>query len=298
MKLRFFNYPLVLLVLLGFIWGCGYSLSRYALTHGVPPLGYAFWQTLGPALLLGVTGGFRRGGRLRNPADWRFFLICGLAGIAIPNTNMYFLAPHLPAGMLAVLVNTVPLIIYPMAIFLGLERFESCRFSAVLLGVFGLMSLVTAPLSVNVYTLAALLTPLAFAACSLYIANLGKQAPEAHESACGMLLAATLLLLPLVLSTHSFYPLSVFPDTVQSVVLLEILLSTIGYVLFFRLIRLAGPVFYSLVGGVVALTGIFWGRILFDERLTLRETLACACITGAVFLLSWRQSRLIKGEAT
>lgn len=294
MKLRFIDYPLFLLLLLGFIWGCGYSLSRYALTHGVSPLGYAFWQTLGPALLLGITGGFRRGGRLRNPADWRFFLVCGLAGIAIPNTNMYFLAPHLPAGMLAVLVNTVPLIIYPMAIFLGMERFDSLRFLAVVLGVFGVMSLVTAPLSVNMYTLAALLTPLAFAACSLYIASLGKHAPMAQESACGMLLAATLLLLPLVLSTHSYYSLSVFPNAVQSVVLLEILLSTMGYVLFFRLIRLAGPVFYSLVGGVVALTGIFWGRVLFDERLTLRETLACACITGAVFLVSWRQSRLIK----
>ena len=43
---------LALLIFLGALWGSGYALARYAISAGVPFLGYAFWQTVGPACLL------------------------------------------------------------------------------------------------------------------------------------------------------------------------------------------------------------------------------------------------------
>jgi hypothetical protein len=46
--------PLVLLLVLGTLWCGTFTLSKIAIGGGVPPLGYAFWQALGPALLLQV----------------------------------------------------------------------------------------------------------------------------------------------------------------------------------------------------------------------------------------------------
>ncbi len=111
----------LLLLTLGFIWGAGYSLAKFAITNGAPPLGYSFWQSLGPALLLSVVYFFKQRKSLPILLHWRYFLLCGLLGIALPNTNMYYAASHVPAGLLAVLVNTVPLIVYPLALLFRME---------------------------------------------------------------------------------------------------------------------------------------------------------------------------------
>lgn len=289
----------LLLIALGFIWGSGYSLAKFAMTNDVPPLGYAFWQALGPALLLSI------GAFLYQPRSftvllthWRFFLVCGLSGIAIPNTNMYFISSHLPAGLLAVLVNTVPLMVYPLALISRQEQFDWWRCLALLLGCYGILMLVT-PIDgyfVSAWTLLALISPLAFAFCAVYISARQPPTLDALSAAGGMLLTATLLLTPLVIQQQAFYPLTPPYSVAKGVVILEMLLSSLGYFIFFRLIRLAGPVFYSLTGGVVAITGLFWGFIVFNENLLQAQYLSISCIVSAIFLLSWRQAKQPTGE--
>lgn len=286
---------LTLLVLLGFIWGSGYSLARYAMTHEVPPLGYSFWQALGPALLLTLSSLFTKDNPLWQRQNWPYFLVCGLLGIAIPNTNMYFIASHLPAGLLAVLVNTVPLLVYPLALITRQERFDGWRMLALLMGVAGIIMIIAPGSSglISRWTLMALISPLGFALCSIYIGSHQPARLHAIQAASGMLLAASLLLIPLVIQQHAFYPLTPPFTPVKQVIILEILLSSAGYFIFFKLIRLAGPVFYSLTGGVVALTGLFWGFVLFAEIPTSFQRLAMLSVITAIFLLSWRQSQQI-----
>lgn len=289
---------ILLLILLGFIWGSGYSLAKFAMTNGVSPLGYAFWQSLGPALLLsGVCAATNNKPNLKSN-HWPYFLICGLIGIAIPNTNMYFIASHIPAGLLAVLVNTVPLLVYPLALMTGQEKIDGWRFFALILGMTGVLLII----GLNVtglfsgWTLLALLSPLGFALCSIYIGARQPTELNALQAATGMLLAATLLLLPLVIQQNAFYSLTGQFTLAKQVIVLEIILSSLGYLLFFILIRLAGPVFYSLTGGAVALTGLFWGYLIFNETPTPIQSIAVALVISAIFLLSWRQSRQTQGS--
>lgn len=289
---------LIILILLGFIWGSGYSLAKYAMTNQVPPLGYAFWQALGPALLLLFACLLKGRNPFLHKHYWPYFFTCGLIGIAIPNTNMYFLASHVPAGLLAVIVNTVPLLVYPLALFTGQERFDPWRVFALLVAMTGIIIIVT-PTTQNLlscWTMLALLSPLAFALCSIYITAKQPAKLTALEAASGMLLAASLLLIPLIIQQQSFYSLMPPFDRAKQVVILEILLSSIGYFLYFKLLHLAGAVFYSLTGGIVALTGLFWGYIIFHEKPGALQALAIVCIISALFLLSWRQSRQTRGE--
>ena len=288
---------ILLLIFLGFIWGSGYTLAKFAMTNGVSPLGYAFWQSLGPALLLTFFCLITKKTSLLQPTYWPYFLICGLIGITIPNTNMYFIASHIPAGLLAVLVNTVPLLVYPLALLAKQEKLDSWRFFALLLGMTGILLIVGINSSgfYSSWTLLAMLTPLAFAICSIYIGAKQPTEIDSLQAASGMLLAASLLLIPLVLSQHAFYPLSGPLTLVKQVVILEIILSSLGYLLFFILIRMAGPVFYSLTGGIVALTGLFWGYLIFNERPTAIQSMAVVLVICSLFLLSWRQSRQYQG---
>ncbi|KGP63548.1 multidrug ABC transporter permease [Legionella norrlandica] len=288
----------LLLILLGFIWGSGYTLAKFAMTNGVTPLGYAFWQSLGPAILLTFISFLTKQTPLLHPAYWPYFFICGLIGIAIPNTNMYFIANHIPSGLLAVLVNTVPLLVYPLALLSGQEKLDRWRFSALILGMTGILAIIginTAGIYSS-WTILAMLSPIGFALCSIYIGARQPKEINALQAASGMLLAASFLLIPLVLNQKAFYPLSTPLTLVKQIVILEIILSSLGYLLFFILIRMAGPVFYSLTGGVVALTGLFWGYLVFDETPTVLQGIAIALVVSAIFLLSWRQSRQTQGE--
>lgn len=281
---------LVLLTLLGFTWGSGYSLAKYAMTHGVHPLGYSFWQALGPAVLLGLYALYNNEWAHIKKIHFAYFFWCGLLGIAIPNTNMYFVAGAIPAGLLAVIVNTVPLIVYPLALSKGLETFDAFRLLAIIIGVTGIVCIIgPQQWTLSLALVQTLITPLAFAITSIYIAKYQPKDTQPTLAAFGMLFMAALMLTPLVFQAHAFYPLTIPLDKTEWVVILEILLSSLGYVLFFKLINLAGPVFYSLTGCVVALTGLFWGTLLFNEHLSAFDALGTGCVFAALFLLSWRK---------
>lgn len=291
--------PLMLLISLGFIWGSGYVIAKYAVTHGVTSLGYSFWQSLGPALVLNLVL-LSRGEHL-SLRHTKFYFVSGLLGIAIPNTNMYFAAPHLPAGILAVVVNTVPLIVYPLALSLRAEKFDVVRLLGVCLGILGLMLLVlpTASLpepSMVKWVLLSLLTPLSFAACALYTSICRPAATDGITLSAGMLTASAVLLLPLVLVSGQFYRLVPPFNLVDGVVLLEIMLSSLGYIVFFRLLKLAGPVYYSLVSCVVALTGLFWGWLLFHEQLNQLTACVVLLLVTAILIVGMRQSTNKAGQ--
>lgn len=283
---------LVLLLMLGVIWGTGYSIARFATTHGVPPLGYSFWQALGPAFLISLLVQINKQESTRlSVSHIRYYFICGLTGIVIPNTNMYLAAPHLPAGLLAVIVNTVPIIAYPMALLARLEKFNMLRFTGVLCALSGLMLIVLPNASLPSHfmipwVLSTLLTPLSFAFCSVYIARYRPAESNSLSLSAGTLIAASAVLAPFVLFSGNFYKFHIPLTIPDGVILLEIALSSVGYVLFFQLLKLAGPVYYSLVDTIVSLTGLFWGYFLFHEKLNSWTAAAVLLILFALILVT------------
>jgi drug/metabolite transporter (DMT)-like permease len=285
--------PLLVLFLLGLIWGSGYSIARYAMTHGVSPVGYTFWQSLGPALILSlISWKYLK----FDKAHIKFYLSCGLIGIAIPNTNMYFASPHLPAGLLALIVNIVPIIIYPLALISKQEKFQWLRCLGVTMAIIGIMCLILPKASIARFhgahwILLGLITPVCFAFFALFINPFRPKDSNPLSLAAGMLLAATLLLIPWVISAHEFYTPHWPMNLADKIILLEIILSSIGYVLFFYLLRIAGPVYYSLVDGVVALTGLAWGMLIFHETFHVWTIAAIIFILSGIMLVTIKSNK-------
>jgi len=286
-----------ILLLLGIIWGSGYSIAKFAMENGVPPVGYAFWQSLGPAIVISFFAVSRKQVIRWHKQHLIFYLISGLSGIAIPNTNMYFIAKHLPAGILAVIVNTVPILTFPLALLAGAETFKWSRFFAILIGFTGILFILLPHKSLpNVTTswwaLMALISPLSFALCAIYINRYRPVNCSSIMASQGMLLSSSLFLIPLTVSTHSFYALLPPFSIAQWIVILEILLSSIGYILFFALLKIAGPVYYSMVGGIVAITGLIWAGIIFHEIPNTWNIIAILLILGAISMMSFSQQHI------
>lgn len=294
---------LALLLLLGFIWGTGYSIARFATTNGVPPLGYSFWQALGPAILISMLS--IRGTSIKqiSTSHFRYYLISGLTGIVIPNTNMYFAAPHLPAGLLAVIVNTVPIIVYVLALLTRAERFQWMRFIGVLFAITGLMLIIVPQTSLpsnNLipWVLSTLITPLSFAFCSIYISRYRPANSDSMQLAAGTLIFSSIILTPLVILSGNFYLPHLPFTSADWVILLEIILSSIGYVLFFQLLKIAGPVYYGLVDTIVAATGLFWGYALFHEMLNQWTIPAVFFILVALLMVTRQQGIVLEYNLT
>ena len=280
-----------LLFILGITWGSGYAIAKYATQNGISPLGYAFWQSLGPAVVITFIALGTRDAFGWSKSHWRYYLVCGLLGIAIPNTNMYWVAPHLPAGLLAVLVNTAPILTYLFALIFKLEVFHAWRFIGVLCGLLGVLCILLpqATLPDNAawpYLLQALLSPLCFALCAVFIKRYYPAKSSAMTLAAGMLVCSAIVLAPWVLLRHDFYPLFPLKNLSDVLLLVEIGLSSLGYVIMFKLLKHAGPVYYSLVSGVVVLTGLFWGGNVFAEQLSAWEVNAIILIFTGVALIT------------
>ncbi|MBP9726574.1 MAG: DMT family transporter [Gammaproteobacteria bacterium] len=279
-----------LLIALGAIWSLGFSIARYCTTNGVHPLGYAFWQSLGPAVVLTILCKCLRIPIFNHRSYFIFYLFASLVGIAIPNANMYFAASQLPSGILAVIINISPMVTYLLALAFKEESFNSRRFAGVICAVLGIIIMIKPSGDISKemipWLLSALLTPISFALCAVFVAKYRPENSHSLGLAAGMLWGSTLWLLPVVFLGHHFYALSHGFSWTEQLLLIEVLLSSAGYWLFFQLLKNAGPVYYSLVGGVVAVAGLLWGKLLFAETLTLTQMAGVTAVILGIVLVS------------
>jgi len=290
---RAYNLRVALLQMLvvGTLWGATFSVAKLAMGAGVPPLGYGFWQCLGSGLALGLLV-LLRGQRLEvSRRHLGFYLMTGGCGIAIPNVTFYVIIQHVPAGLMAVVISTAPLFTLLLALAFRLERLRWLRVLGLLCGFAGSLLLLLpksdgAAASVTGWILLGFLCPFFYSLNSVLTARLRPQDGGAMSSACGMMLAAALVLLPIMLVFgQGWAPLPPF-GAPEAALAIQIMISATAYIVYFHLVQLAGPVFFSQVGYVVTLTGILWGLVLFGERLDPLIYLATAIIFAGLALVS------------
>jgi drug/metabolite transporter (DMT)-like permease len=283
-------YPLALLLCLGLTWGTSFSIARFAMESGITPLGYLFWQTVGPACLLFLLIFFIQKRHFAFTSNQLiFYIITGFFGILLPNYCMFESATHVPSGILGLIVNTSPIITYLLSLAFLLEKFQIRRFCGVLLALFGLYMLFApkANFAANLgsfWILFAFLTPFFLALCTVFIVKFKPNHTNSLELACGMLIAASIIVIPVTFLKGQFHPLTTL-NTPNLIILLEIGLSSLGFVLFFELLRVSGPVYYSLVSCLVALSGLGWGYLVFHETLVGTEIIAILSVVSSIYLV-------------
>lgn len=296
------------LIALGFLWGSSFALARYAMTHGLSPLLYTFFHILGPIILLALINlrwskFVARDGCTLQAYSYatlfkhgKFFFVAAVVGMLLPDLNKFFLAQHLPSGSVGVITNTVPLFIYPLALLMREEPFMWSRFWGVIFGIFGIFLLVTGghffAIKLNIWALLALLSPLCYAIASVYIVRHNPRECSPTELCFGMLFYAAFLLLPLAIVTLPHQLSVIFTWNIGVVIILEIVLTTLGYTLLFIVLRRAGSVCYSLTDGIVAVTSLFWGALFFAEKLTSTAILGVILVLLGIAIVVKNQLKM------
>jgi drug/metabolite transporter (DMT)-like permease len=274
---------MILLVVLGIDWATGFVIAGYVTRNGVSPIGYAFWQCCGPFVCLLIAQLIRKDVKYYSGSAG-YFIVCGIIGLAIPNLLMYYSSLHVDSGILTVLANIDPIITYTIALLFGVEIFNRKRFSMVLLGMFGVIVLVWPSSLKNVHFNhwlgLSLFIPLCYSLAMVVISRFRPQEGNNLNYSMWMLFVASCLMIPLTLINGKFFALGI--NLSSGLIILEILLSSLGYVLMFIIIERAGPVLFAMVNGTAAISGLIYGRLLFKQSISHAEFIAAILIVIAI----------------
>jgi drug/metabolite transporter (DMT)-like permease len=284
---------IAIVVIDGAAWGGLYAVAKATIDGGAHPLGVAVYEGLASGLML-LAICLLSGRRLPIAlSDLRFYLINGLLGVSIPAVAIFFATEHLPVGIVTLFFALVPVMTYGFALMVGMEGIDALRVAGIVCGVLG-MSLIVLPDTSLPDRSAVGWVLIGFAACSCYAIQsvyIAKRTPahiDTFQMAAGTMLCGGGVLLPIAIVTDSVA--APWPPTDPIVLgLIGVgIINCAAILIFFWLIRIAGPVFAVQTGVTTILAGVVLGYVLFDERLSLWVWAAIALMAIGVMLVQPR----------
>ncbi|MSO76251.1 MAG: DMT family transporter [Alphaproteobacteria bacterium] len=293
---------LACVVALGFFWGTTSLAGKWAMSHGAPPVGYALWQGLIATSILAGICWFRG---TWPPIDWahgRYYLLGGILGLAIPNTNTYTVLQHVPAGIAVIVMTVSPLITYCLVLAMRMERFHPSRILGIVAGLAGALMLLLPKGSLPTPDMAPwvalmFLTPFCYASSNVLMGRHMPHSTDRLALSLGMVLAADLGLAIATLIDGSFFWPRLPPGPVEYAVLWHGMSTAASFVIYVTALRLAGPVYVSQVGYLTVLVGMTGAVWLFGERHSEWVWAALASIVAGLALVNLGQRRAARQAA-
>ncbi len=200
----------------------------------------------------------------------RYFGLSGLTAIAVPNALAFVVVANIGAGMTATLYALPSLATYAIAVALGMESLSRKRAIGLGFGVAGCVWILSPnPAGINPDTLPwlllGLLVPLSLAIGNVYRTSHWPNCASPEQLAIGMLLGGALLILLVVLLSGSADTLIVGRVDLGIILVVQSILTAIGYRGFFHLQRQTSPTFLSQLGFVITPAGLLFGIVFYGE---------------------------------
>ena len=212
-------------------------------------------------------------------------------------------------------ISMVPMMAFPIAMALGLERFAARRFSGLLLGLVGTILLILPDASFGTdagtglgaglgdpamlrWLPVALIAPLCYAIEGNYVSRWGTAGLDPFQVMLGACLVAATLVLPAALVSGQFIsPFRAFEAPEQALVIYA-LISVLAYSGYVWLVGVAGAVFAVQVSYLVTGFGVVASLVFLGERYSPLIWLAFALVLAGIFLVQPRRQQTLAEDAS
>lgn len=285
-------FPLTLLWL-GVGWGATQPLGKIATQSGAGALELTFWQAVVCTLVLGAISLARGRGLVFTPRALTFYVVVAVLGTLLPGLTFYISAERLPSGIMSIIISTIPLMAFPLALVVGMERFDAIRLLGLLLGL-AAVALIALPSTslpdpgMIAFLPLALCGPLLYALEATFVARFGTAGMDAVQAMFGVSIVAVLLILPHMLMGGERYV--AWPmDRPEWALILSSALHGLLYATYVWLAARAGSVFASQSSYLVTGAGMIWAMLLLGERPSVTVWLAVAVMLAGVALVQPRE---------
>ncbi len=286
---------LAALAALGICWGATIPLTKIAVSTGHHPMGLIFWQLVIGVIVLSVVTLLRR---VRFPVNRRTvlqFLVVALIGTLLPNTFSFVAAVHLPAGILAIIIASVPMFSLIIALGFRLERISIMRLAGVVLGALAVVLLIGPETSLPepekaIFVLVALAAPVCYGMESNYLAVRSPAGLDPVATLLGASVLGALIAAPIALASGGFVDLSQPWSKPEWALLLSSLFHAIAYTGYIWLVGVAGAVFASQIAYVVTIAGVLISALALGENYSGWVWAALVLMIGGMALVQPRQA--------
>ena len=284
-----------LLIAMGIGWGLTQPLGKIAVSTGYKQFGLTFWQLVIGAVLMGAVMLARKQTVPINRATVTFAVVLALIGTVIPNSTFYYSVAHLPSGIMSILISTVPLMAFPVAVMLGMDRFSTGRLAGLLCGLTG-VALIALPSTslpdagMIAYLPIAMVGPFFYAFEGNYVAKFGTAGMDAVQA---MFLASAIgavIIFPVVLWSGQWIDPVVPFGRAEFALIMESLVHTVCYCTYVWLAARAGAVFVAQTSYIVTGTGVIWAMLLLGERFSPWVWAALCVMLLGLFLVQPRET--------
>ena len=286
-------HSVLALVLLGLGWGSTQPLGKLATSTGHPPFGLIFWQLVVCVVVLGGITLVRGKGLPLHGRALVFYVVVAFLGTLIPNATFYISVARLPAGIMSILISMVPLMAFPLAMALGLDRFSSARLMGLILGLCGvaLIALPEASLpdpAMVAFLPLAMIGPLFYAIEGTFVQRFGMAGMDAVQAMFGASVAGLIFVTPVMLALGQWINPAPPWGVAEGALLLSSALHGLLYAGYVALAARAGAVFASQCSYLVTASGVIWAMVLLGERFSPFVWAAMAVMLAGLALVQPR----------
>jgi len=278
----------LLIALIG-LWGTSFMFISISV-RTIDPVSTVFYRLVLGAIVLALVV-YARGQRL--PADlrvWGGFLLMAIFGNALPFFLITWGQQTVNSGVAGMIMAIMPLMTMVFAHhFVPAERLSRYKLFGFSLGITGVAILLGPVFEGGGREFWSGLAIFVAATCYAVNAILIKRLPRFSPmvGACGVLLVASLLILPfwwLLAPAND----RISQDSMLAVIWLGIGPTGIATIVLFAVIDRAGPTFLSTINYLIPVVAFFCGAWLLSEPVGWQHYLALATILGGIAITRWR----------
>jgi drug/metabolite transporter (DMT)-like permease len=263
------NRPLFLLIGTGAVLGLNFPIGKMAMAAGVTPALWAAVISLGAGLAMLFIVAVTERKDLSRTSTLYFAIVSGFLSYVVPNFLTYSVIPKIGSGLAAIMFALSPVVTALLSLLLRVRPPNLLGIFGIILGLAGAGIIIfsrNADFSSGAtpWILAALLIPVFLGAGNVYRTMAWPYGASPRKLAAHTNLAAVPFLALAVYSQTGTFDLRALAG-IPELVALQLLVSTIMFLMFFRLQQIGGPTYLSQIGYVAAAVGVIIGVLYFGE---------------------------------
>ncbi len=286
-----------MLGLLALIWGGSFLSNRAALAE-VGVLSVVAFRVGGAALVLWAYI-LWRGLPVPRGAPWlATCLILGVFNNIVPFGLIVWGQTHIQSGLAGILNATTAIFAAAVApLFFADERMTANKALGLVIGFAG-MAVTIGPSALShldltsLGQLAIVGAALSYTAAGIF-ARTALKGIRPEVGAAGMLSASALIMVPVALAVEGVPTLQYSAATFAALAYLALLASAFAYILFYRVLTLAGASNVSLVTLMIAPVAVLLGALVYDEALPVTAYGGMVLLTLGMVVIDGRLGRAI-----
>ena len=260
-----------MLFCLALLWGGSFTSTRAAIAE-LGPLTTVAFRVTGAAVVLWAYVLIRGVPRPSGAGVWGRFLLMGLFNNVIPFSLISWGQTHIPSGLAGILnASTAIFTVLLVGMLFPDERLTARKAIGVALGfagvavTIGLHNLQALDFT-SLGQIAVLGAALSYAVVSAY-ARRALRGIRPEVSAAGMLTCSALVMVPAAIVMDGVPTFTYHPATWFALIYLAVAASALAYILYLKVLAMAGAGNLSLVTLMIAPVAIFLGAVFFGETL-------------------------------